>query len=175
MAAPAGMGRGLTTRGIIRLFSRSPKSTILANCFSVTGMGSPPFSVYTICCRKILGCFLRCTVKQKISLCQSVRKTAAFCIKLQHSKLMQPFHNLFIRVLSGIDALPLQLNINEEIGECQGVFAGSLMLLGKRENVFQSIRELRSGNDRTPDKSVFLPNNPSGNATAGGNCLKRSK
>jgi hypothetical protein len=49
------------------------------------------------------------------------------------------------------------------------------MLFSKGEDVFQSIRELRGGNDCTPGKSVLLPNDPSCNAAAGGNRLEHSE
>jgi len=49
------------------------------------------------------------------------------------------------------------------------------MLLRKGEDILQSIRYLGCGNDRTPDKRIFLPDYPGRNAAAGGDCLERSK
>ncbi len=53
--------------------------------------------------------------KKRISHRKSIGEVALQGIQLQLPKLMQPRHDLFVRISTGEDILPLQLNVVEEV------------------------------------------------------------
>lgn len=103
---------------------------------------NPPDSVYTIGSPKIGLRFLFGLSKKPVFRRQSIGEIVAQGIKLQFSELMQPLHDLIVRISARENILPFQLNVIEEVVERHSVFAGGLMFLRERKYIFQSVRSL---------------------------------